>query len=64
MDLSTRMKKNALRTALGYIEKGPEKNLQQLMAWVDKLAGDGPNSFPTQRAVFHRVLDDPSCNMY
>jgi MoaA/NifB/PqqE/SkfB family radical SAM enzyme len=34
------------------------------MAWVDKLAGDGPASFPDQRAAFHRVLDDPDCNMY
>ena len=64
MDLSVHMKKAALKTALGYIEKNPEKNLQQLMTWVDKMAGDGPNSFPTQRAAFHRVLDDPDCNMY
>ena len=64
MDLSARMKKTALRTALGYIEKDPEKNLQQLMDWVDKLAGDGPNSFPKQRAAFHNVLDHPEGNMY
>lgn len=64
MDLSAHMKKTALRTALGYIEKDPEKNLQQLMTWVDKLAGDGPNSFPSQRAAFHNVLDHPEGNMY
>ena len=64
MDLSARMKKTALRTALGYIEKNPEKNLCQLMDWVDKLAGDGPNSFPKQRAAFHNVLDHPEGNMY
>ena len=64
MDLSARMKKTALRTALGYIEKNPEKNLCQLMDWVDKLAGDGPNSFPRQRAAFHNVLDHPEGNMY
>ena len=64
MDLSVRMKKTALRTALGYIEKDPERNLPQLMDWVDKLAGDGPSSFPRQRAAFHNVLDHPEGNMY
>ena len=64
MDLSARMKKTALRTALGYIEKDPDKNIHKLMNWVDKLAGDGPDSFPKQRAAFHHVLDDPDCNMY
>ena len=64
MDLSARMKKTALRTALSYIEKDPENNLPQLMEWVDKLAGEGPNSFPKQRAAFHNVLDHPESNMY
>ena len=63
MDLSARMKKTALRTALDYIEKDLEKNIHKLMEWVDKLAGDGPNSFPAV-AAFHHVLDDPDCNMY
>ena len=64
MELANQVKKTALRTALGYIEKDPEKNLLQLMDWVDKLAGDGPNSFPVQRAAFRRVLEDPDSNMY
>ena len=34
-----------LKTVFGYIEKNPEKNLPQLMDWVDKLAGSGPDSF-------------------
>lgn len=64
MELANQVKKTALRTALGYIEKDPEKNLLQLMDWVDRLAGDGPNSFPVQRAAFRRVLEDPDSNMY
>ena len=33
MDVSMQMKKAALRTALGYIEKDPEDNLLRLMDW-------------------------------
>jgi MoaA/NifB/PqqE/SkfB family radical SAM enzyme len=64
MGLTNELKKATLRTAFGYLEKNPEENIHKLMAWVDKLAGNGPDSFPNQRAAFHRVLDDPSCNMY
>ena len=46
----TGVTKLGLKTALGYIEKDPEKNLPKLMEWVDKLAGNGPDSFPAQRA--------------
>ena len=53
-----------LKTAFGYIEKDPEKNLPKLMDWVDKLAGDGPESFPVQRAVVRSVIEDPENNMY
>lgn len=64
MDFSMQMKKTALRTALGYIEKNPEENVLKLMDWVDKLAGDGPSSFPAQRAAFRNILNDPECSMY
>lgn len=53
-----------LKTAFGYIEKDPEGNLPKLMEWVDKLAGDGPNSFVEQRAAFRKVVSDPDNNMY
>ena len=64
MDLTMQMKKMALRTALGYIEKDPEQNVHKLMDWVDKLAGEGPDSFPAQRAMVRRVLDAPESSMY
>ncbi len=34
------------------------------MAWVDKFAGDGPNSFPTQRAAVRNVINDKDNNMH
>ena len=43
------IKEIALKTALGYLEKDPEKNMPKLMNWVDKLAGTGPDSFESQR---------------
>ena len=64
MDFSTAMKKFGMEQALNYAIKDPERNLLKLLGWVDKLAGDGPNSFPTQREVFRKVLSDPENNMY
>lgn len=46
MSLSNQLKKASLRTAFGYLEKNPEENALKLMSWVDKLAGEGPDSFP------------------
>ena len=64
MSLSNQLKKASLRTAFGYLEKNPEENALKLMSWVDKLAGEGPDSFPTQRAAVRNVLEDPQNNMY
>ena len=64
MGIANQVKKTALRTAFGYLEKNPEENALKLMSWVDKLAGDGPDSFPVQRAAVRKVLEDPDNNMY
>ena len=58
------LSKLGLRTAFGYIEKNPEKNLPKLMEWVDRLAGTGPDSFQPQRDAFRAVISDPGSNMY
>ena len=58
------LSKLGLKTAYNYIEKDPEKNLPKLMAWVDKLAGSGPDSFQEQRDAFRDVINDPGNNMY
>ena len=64
MSFANQLKKATLHTAFGYLEKNPEENALKLMSWVDKLAGDGPDSFPVQRAAVRQVLEDPQNNMY
>ena len=64
MGIADSMKKVAFSTALNYIGKDPEANAPKLMAWVDKFAGDGPNSFPTQRAAVRNVINDKDNNMH
>ena len=64
MGFTNELKKATLKRAFDYLEKDPEKNVHKLMALVDKFAGEGPDSFPTQRAAFRNVLADPENNMY
>ena len=64
MGFTDQIKKAALKTAFGYLEKNPEENAPKLMAWVDRLAGSGPVSFEPQRDAFRKVLADPNNNMY
>ena len=64
MNTSSRIVQYGLKTAFNYIEKNPEQNLPKLMDWVDKLAGDGPNSYPSQRAAIRKVINNPDNNMY
>ena len=54
----------AIKSALKYLEKNPEENLPKLMAWVDKFAGEGPDSFPAQRDAVRAVVNNPDSNMY
>ena len=42
----------------------PEENALKLMNWVDKLAGDGADSFPVERAAVRQVLENPDSNMH
>jgi len=53
-----------MKTAFSYIGKDPDKNLPKLMKWVDRFAGDGPDSFEAQRDAFRKVIDDPDNNMH
>lgn len=45
------LKKMGIATAYRYIEKNPKDNLRKLMTWVDRIAGEGPDSFEEQRKV-------------
>lgn len=58
------LKRAGISTAYDYLEKDPEKNLPRLMDWVDRFAGEGPRSFPTQRAAFRAVIENPQSNWY
>ena len=64
MEISNKFKKTALRTAFSYLERVPEENLPKLMAWVDRFAGTGPDSFEPQRDVVRAIVNDPTNNMY
>lgn len=64
MGIQERFRKTAIKTAFGYIEKDPEKNILKLLDWVDRLAGEGPDSFEPQREAFRTVLENPDGSMY
>ena len=64
MNTSNKMVKLGLKKAFSYIEKNPEQNIPKLMALVDRFAGDGPDSFPSQRAAIRNVINDKDSNMY
>lgn len=64
MNAANKVVQYGLKEAFGYIEKNPEDNLPKLMNWVDRIAGNGPNSFPVQRAAFREVIEHPENNMY
>ncbi len=62
--LSKNLTKFGLNTALSYIEKNPEKNMNKIMDWVDKIAGEGPNSFESHRKIIRSIIEDPQSNWY
>ena len=57
------LKKMGIATAYRYIEKNPKDNLRKLMTWVDRIAGEGPDSFEEQRKVIWDILDHPESNI-
>ena len=64
MSIMDGVKKAGFRAVYGYLDKDPDANMPKLMDWVDRFAGDGPNSFPAQRAAFRNVISDPNNNWY
>ncbi|MGL6292620.1 radical SAM protein [Eubacterium aggregans] len=56
------IKASAVNVALNYLDNDPEKNLPNLLDWVDRFnRGDIFLSF---RKLFREVLDDPDNNWY
>ncbi len=64
MSMMNSVKRAGFRAMYGYLDKDPDANIPRLMDWVDRFAGNGPNSFPTQRAAFRRVIENPDNNWY
>lgn len=62
--LGQEIKRLGVATAYRYIERNPKDNLKKLMNWVDKLAGDGPNNFESERAFIRNGLDHPDSTVY
>lgn len=58
------LKKLGIEKVYEYIEKNPEDNLLKIMDWIDKLAGEGEESFEGQRKVFREVISDKDSNWY
>lgn len=52
----------AVREALKFVEKEPEKNLPKLLEWADKF--DVNNLYLSQRQAFREVLEHPEGNWY
>ena len=64
MDTSNKIVRYGLKQAFSYIEKNPEENMIKIMDWVDRLAGDNPDTLPLQRKTFRKVLENPDSSMY
>lgn len=58
------LKKLGIEKVYEYIEKNPEDNLMKIMDWIDKLAGEGEESFEGQRKVFREVISNKDSNWY
>ena len=64
MAMMNSVKRMGFRTMYSYLDRDPDANIPRLMDWVDRFAGDGPNSFPDQRAAFRTVIENPDNNWY
>ena len=64
MSMMNSVKRAGFRAMYGYLDKDPDANIPKLMDWVDRFAGNGPNSFPDQRAAFRKVIESPDNNWY
>ena len=61
MSVKEKVSAFALSKAMNYVSGDPEKNLPQLLNWIDSL---GVKSFESQSKAIHEVLDDPDNNWY
>ncbi len=62
MPLKLTLESFAVKQALGYLDKDPEKNLMKLMDWADRV--DRGGGFEKQRIAIRHVLEDKNNNWY
>ena len=60
--LKEQLEKFGIKKALGYLGKDPEKNIPKLLNMIDKF--DKDDMYKGQRAMFHRVIDNPDNNWF
>lgn len=61
-NMKENLKSFAAKKVVGYLDEDPDKSLPKLLAWVDKF--DKDNLFPSQRKVFHDIIENPDNNWY
>lgn len=62
MELKTTLEKAAIKTALGLMDKDPEKNLPKLLDWFD--AFDKKGTLQMERDAIRKVVSDKDNNWY
>lgn len=62
MELKTALEKAAIKTALGFMDKDPEKNLPKLLDWFD--AFDRKGTLQKERNAIRKVVSNKDNNWY
>ncbi len=52
-------RKVGFRRIYNWLDKDLDNNLPKLMDLIDRFAGEGEDTFPKQRALFRKIIDDP-----
>ena len=64
MSLKDNVAKGSLEVLMDYVLKDPENRALQLLDWVDRFSGNGPDGYKSQRQMIRTVLEDPGNNYY
>jgi MoaA/NifB/PqqE/SkfB family radical SAM enzyme len=60
MNIPDSFKRYGMNKVYGYLDRDPVSNLPKLMDWVDRVTP--ADLFPSQKATFRNVVDDPDNN--
>lgn len=62
MAITEKIETFAVKTALGYLDKDPEKNLPKLMEWFDRF--DRKGTLKMERDAVRKMIEDKDNNWY